>query len=97
MRLISTEDLGSLIREGRKRAGLDQKQLAEQIGVSRKWVNDIETGKARAALHLVLRALRVLRISLNASYESDLPKPDHTLIDLDNLIDISVREKRSDK
>ncbi len=64
--LKTPADLGNIIREGRKQRGLDQTTLAQEIGVSRKWVIDIEKGKPRAELALVLRTLNALGISLNA-------------------------------
>jgi y4mF family transcriptional regulator len=65
-------DLGNIIREGRKQRGLDQTTLAHEIGVSRKWVIDIEKGKPRAELGLVLRTLNALGISLSTRQASDI-------------------------
>ena len=53
-------DLGALIRERRRRNGWDQQTLADKIGVSRQWVIEIEKGKPRAEVGLVLRALDAL-------------------------------------
>jgi transcriptional regulator with XRE-family HTH domain len=39
MRIRTPIDLGALIRERRKALGLDQKTLAENVGVSRKWMS----------------------------------------------------------
>lgn len=38
--------MGAAVREQRLRLGWTQ-QLAEAMGVSRKWVNEFESGKAR--------------------------------------------------
>lgn len=43
--IITPEDLGSLIRRARAREGLSQAQLAEQLGISRRYVGEIESGK----------------------------------------------------
>lgn len=43
---------------------MDQADLAQQIGVSRLWVSQIEHGKPGASLALVLRALAALGIEL---------------------------------
>jgi len=46
--------------------GLNQTSLAERSHTSRKWVVDVEKGKPRAAIGLILRTLQVLGISLEA-------------------------------
>lgn len=38
MRIRTPVDLGALIRERRKALRLDQKTLAEKVGVSRQWI-----------------------------------------------------------
>ena len=60
MRIQSADELGIAIRELRLARGLDQAALAMGIGVSRRWVIEIEQGKERAEVGLVLRALRFL-------------------------------------
>ncbi|HHU94900.1 MAG TPA: helix-turn-helix transcriptional regulator [Alcaligenaceae bacterium] len=62
--LITTEDFAVLVRSRRRELKLSQAQLAEQIGVSRQWVIDIEKGKPRAELALVLSVLEALGIQL---------------------------------
>jgi len=64
MLLRTPRDLGALIRDRRRKLGLDQRALAERIGVSRQWVVEIEKGKPRAELGLVLRALAALDVHL---------------------------------
>ena len=54
--------LGLAVRERRRELGLSQQALAERIGVSRQWVIDLEGGKERAELGLVMRALRGLAL-----------------------------------
>lgn len=67
--LATPLDFGNTIRQRRKALGWDQARLAHEIGVSRQWVIDMEKGKPRAELHLVLRALKALdlRLSLDGS------------------------------
>ena len=84
-------DLGSLIRDARRRRGLAQQQLADRVGVSRQWIVEIEKGKPRAALDLVLRTLRALGLTLSIEDE-DLPEaqtsvPERDPIDLDAIIE----------
>lgn len=64
MRVRTTADIGALIRDARRNAGLDQQQLADQIGASRLWVNQIEGGKPSVRLDLTLRALGALGVEL---------------------------------
>jgi len=67
-------DLALTIRQRRKALGWDQAGLAERAGVSRQWVIDIEKGKARAELHLVLRVMNVLGLRLSV----DAPAPNQS-------------------
>jgi HTH-type transcriptional regulator/antitoxin HipB len=65
-------DLGALIREHRGRLGLDQRALAERVGVSRQWIIEVERGKAGAAVGLLLRTLEALGVTLLVD---DAPSP----------------------
>ncbi len=65
--LRSPADIGALIRDRRKALGIDQSALAEQIGVGRIWVNQVEKGKPGAKLGLVLRALAAVGVELSAT------------------------------
>jgi len=64
-------DLGALIREHRLKLGLDQAALAKKAGTSRKWLVEVENGKPRAEIGLVLRTLKVLGIELDANAPSN--------------------------
>ena len=66
MRLRTSADVGAIIRERRRKRGLDQAELAEEVGVSRLWINQVERGKQGASLSLVLRTLSALGIALIA-------------------------------
>lgn len=70
MRVRTPFELGALIRDYRKRLGLDQKSLAKNVSVSRQWIVDIEKGKAGAPIGLILRTLRALGIVLDARQDS---------------------------
>lgn len=70
MRVRTPHELGALIRDYRMRCKLDQKSLAATVGVSRQWIVEIEKGKARAPLGLVLRTLGALGIVLDAQQEN---------------------------
>jgi HTH-type transcriptional regulator/antitoxin HipB len=65
MTIRTPADLGAFIRERRVKLGMDQSDLAEKAGTSRKWIVEVEQGKPRAELGLVLRTLKTLGVSLN--------------------------------
>jgi HTH-type transcriptional regulator/antitoxin HipB len=74
--------------------GLDQKSLATKVGVSRQWIVDVEKGKPRAPISLVLRTVEALGIHL-AVNEPGKTKQQQGLppVDIDSII-ASAREKR---
>ncbi len=72
--LKTPADLGQVIRQRRKALGWDQARLAYETGVSRQWIIDIEKGKPRAELQLVLRVMNVLGVPLTAALHT--PSPD---------------------
>lgn len=60
-------DIGAAIREHRRRRRLPQQELADKVGVSRQWLIEVERGKPRAEIGLVLKTLAVLglRVALD--------------------------------
>lgn len=89
MFIRTPQDIGALLRESRRKAGLGQAELARRIGVSRQWVVEVERGKPRAEMGLVLRALNTLDNPLQTgiatpSYGRIADTPD---IDIDAIID----------
>ena len=78
-------DLGAVIRDRRKQLKLNQAAFAEQIGVSRQWVIELEHGHARAELGLVLRALDALNIRLDATVGQTSAEPRGT-VDIDAIV-----------
>jgi HTH-type transcriptional regulator/antitoxin HipB len=87
-------DLGSAIRDGRRRLNLDQSDLARQIGVSRKWIIDVEKGKPRAEIGLVLRALDALGLRLALDTAGENATPVIPVADIDKILD-RTRDDRS--
>ncbi|HEX6808012.1 MAG TPA: helix-turn-helix domain-containing protein [Gemmatimonadaceae bacterium] len=85
MIIRTASELGHLIRDRRRAATLTQEELATRIGVSRRWVVEIERGKKTAALSLVLRTLNALGIRLDAR-QQDAPR-DRSSIDLNAIIE----------
>jgi y4mF family transcriptional regulator len=100
MRIRTPADLGALIRDHRTRLGLDQKSLAEKVGVSRQWIVDAEKGKTRAEIGLLLRTVGALGIALDAEKEGPGKPKDTSLshgadahVDIDSIV-ASARRKR---
>ncbi len=90
MRIRTTTDLGAFIRERRTKLGMDQSALAGKAGTSRKWVVEVEQGKPRAEIGLVLRTLKTLGVSLDIAVDraqetSVASKP--TNVNINNILD----------
>ena len=70
MRMRTATDLGAFIRERRTKLGMDQVALAEKAGTSRKWLIEVEQGKPRADIGLILRTLKTLGVSIDLQIDS---------------------------
>lgn len=96
MHIRRPQDIGALVRSARTAKGLNQQQLADRLGVSRWWVNELEGGKATARMDLVLRALNELDITLAAYVSGETPperiedRPPHDLLDIDAIADTGL-------
>lgn len=64
MRVATKREMGIALRDLRRSRDLTQAALAEQLGVSRHWVNRVEQAKTNADLYTVLRALKLLGAEL---------------------------------
>ena len=62
--LENIEQLGHLIRTHRKRAGLNQTDLAEMAGVGKTLIFDLEKGHKKVSLEKLMAILKVLNIKL---------------------------------
>lgn len=71
--LKTAADIGSLIRSRRKARGLGQAELAEMVGVSRRWLNQVEAGKPGASLSLVLNTLNALNVQIEVRADEEVP------------------------
>ena len=58
------QNLASVIRYHRRRAGLSQEALAKLAGVGKTAVFDLEKGKATVQLDTLRKVLRVLNITV---------------------------------
>ena len=92
---MTAADIGAIIRERRRKLGLDQGALAKRVGVGREWIVDVEKGKPRAGIELVLRTLTALGLSIGVS-EKAAPRTAKVAraIDLDRIVDSARRTRR---
>jgi HTH-type transcriptional regulator / antitoxin HipB len=77
MRVRTDTDLGAFIRERRTKLGMDQITLAKKTGTSRKWLVEVEKGKPRAEIGLILRTLKSLAVYIDLKSDST-PEPSST-------------------
>jgi HTH-type transcriptional regulator / antitoxin HipB len=92
MLVRTATDIGALIRSARQDARLSQEQLAAKVGASQRWVSEIEHGKASAEIGMVLRALVVLGVEIDAKPPGMAPADSHRPhadddIDLADIVD----------
>lgn len=62
--VIDATEIGSLIRQERKKQRLTQEQLAGLSGVGVRFVREVEHGKPTCQLALVLQVMQTLGLSL---------------------------------
>ena len=89
MKIRTATDLGAFIKERRIKLGMDQSDLAEKAGTSRKWIVEVEQGKPRAEIGLILRTLKTLGVSLDIAVDriqkaSTASKPGN--VDINNIL-----------
>lgn len=88
--LKTAADFGSLIRSRRKARGLGQAELAKMVGVSRRWLNQVEAGKPGAGLSLILNTLNALNVQIEVQADEEKPatKGSNPVVtaDIDNIL-----------
>src|SRR5438046_1008895 len=68
MQVNTARDIGALIKDRRRTLNVSQSDLAARVGVSRLWIVNLEKGKSTAQISLVLRTLKELGVSIDASF-----------------------------
>lgn len=97
MRVRTAQDIGLMIRAQRRKLGLDQRSLAERVGVSRQWIVDAEKGKQRAPVGLLLRTLDTLGLRVSIVADATAPQRPSSVtpaIDIDALVEKARGSKR---
>lgn len=73
-KLRSPEDLGRAVRHARVTAGLTQVELADRLGVTQRWLSELETGRPKI---LDARLFSVIgRLGISVTWSSDAPSTD---------------------
>ena len=67
MRVHSAMDIGSIVRDARKAAGLTQRELAEECGCGVRFLSELENGKPTIELGRAIRVLNTLSLDLEVS------------------------------
>ena len=79
---LTVRELGGIVRARRIALGLSQADLAQEVGVSRWWVVQLESGQATGAgLASVLAALHRLGLGLEVTTLSDRERPGASELD----------------
>lgn len=63
------EDLGLMLQQGRLLSGMSQRDLAEKINSSQRYVWELESGKKSVVLNRLLEALRASGVQLVAEID----------------------------
>src|SRR4051812_28599037 len=91
-------DLGLIVRDRRRKLGLDQRALASAIGVNRQWVIDLEKGRPGAGIAHVLRALHALKLRLLVEPWDATPArtkaAGRPVVDIDDVVEEARRPRR---
>ena len=64
MRILSTADMGALLRERRKALGYSQQELAEFCGCGTRFISDLENGKETIQFGKALLVASMLGLNL---------------------------------
>lgn len=67
----SSEDLGRLVRRIRQQFGLSQRELADALETSQRYIHELEAGKPKRADAAYFRTLARLGIRLSATVDID--------------------------
>src|SRR5438128_11811431 len=67
-------ELGARVRAWRARRGMTRKQLAEDSGLSERFLADVESGKGNASINSLEATARALNIALIELLQ-DAPRP----------------------
>lgn len=74
MNSISKSDIdrsfGKILKEFRKKSGLTQEELSEQLGISLKYISRIENGNNGVKTQTLIKYMNILGITPNTIYSN---------------------------
>lgn len=65
----STQDMGRLVRHVRTRHGLTQRELAARLGVTHRWLSELESGRGKQMNDRYFAVLAQLGIRLTGTVD----------------------------
>lgn len=68
-KIDSPEDLGRMLQQGRLLAGQSQRDLAAQLGVTQRYIWELENGKPSLLMTRLFQALRATGVHLEAELD----------------------------
>ena len=71
-KITSQDSLGRVIAQARLLAGLSQRDLAEKLGTTQRYIWELESGKDSALIERLLGALR----ATGATMTIEIPEPE---------------------
>jgi HTH-type transcriptional regulator/antitoxin HipB len=95
MLVYTPRDLGAAIRERRKTLGLDQITLAAKVGVSRRWLIQVEAGTRGASFGLLLRTMHALGMQMHLTAEGESQEVIHQPMGTPDLDAVLGRARRN--
>ncbi|GAA4517443.1 helix-turn-helix domain-containing protein [Brevibacterium yomogidense] len=64
--ISSAADMGRLVRYVRNHHGVSQRDLAQRLGVTQRWLSELESGKGKQLNDRYFRVLTALGVRLDA-------------------------------
>lgn len=66
-------DLGAVIADRRRESGKTQTELASEVGLSQRYVSQLETGRTTSATLHLFRILRRMGATITVSFDDAKP------------------------
>ena len=70
VKLKNSYTLGQIIQQSRMQKGFSQRDLAKMLGISQKWVWEMEQGKQGILMDRLFTILEKTGVTLTAEYET---------------------------
>jgi HTH-type transcriptional regulator/antitoxin HipB len=73
-KITSAESLGRILQQARLLAGLSQRELAQRLGTTQKYIWELESGKPSIVMDRLFAAMRETGMELSATIT---PRDEH--------------------